>query len=181
MMNAHYLRKLASENFLLLKLHKAPSDERDDATLRREAARAAVREVRLSHAHTHAQPNAHNALDLLVSKLWTIARNMAATRELTRKKSTPAPPPVEPSIAAAPLVIDEPPQSSNIVAFPQHAPLVPTTFSNAQVIPNEMYPARYIDRTTENWKSSIRANEELAKYREQQSAAHRQRTRYIGS
>ena len=62
---------------------------------------------------------ASNAFDLLFAKIWRVAQNMTA--ELMRRKSTLAP--VEPSMTAAPLIVNEPIKPTNVVPFPASAPL----------------------------------------------------------
>jgi hypothetical protein len=90
----------------------------------------------------------------------------------------------EPSIQAAPIVAVEPTTPlSNDPRLQQHfpAPLVVTDFSRARIIPDsELGPPQFQDHVTAAWRRSIQQNEELARYRAQQSAAHRTRTRYIG-
>jgi hypothetical protein len=87
----------------------------------------------------------------------------------------------EPPMASAPLVVDEPvtldPKLQR--AFPV-APLVVATNSSPKLISEDEYAQRYRDHVTAAWRQSIEDNQRLARYREQQSAAHRARTRYLG-
>jgi hypothetical protein len=143
------------------------------------------REQTKATGHTHAgRLTAHSGVDWVISKVLRMAANATATAKLMRKKSTPAPAPITPRIIDAPIECSEPvAPTNNIIPLRQKAaPLIIADHSSAQIIPNELYPARYIDRTTEAWKASIRHNKELAKYREQQSALHRAKVKssYVG-
>jgi hypothetical protein len=114
-----------------------------------------------------------------ISHIWA-RKKRKSTRVIPGRNTAP-----EPSINENPVVVVEPQPALTSdprlqAAFP--TPLVVTGFQNARIIPNSEYPARYHDRTTDNWRASIIQNEELAKHRAQASAAHRNtnRSKYVG-
>jgi hypothetical protein len=90
-----------------------------------------------------------------------------------------------PTLTDNPVVVVEP--SQTLSADPKlaknfPAPLIISDFSSAKLIPNSLYASRYIDQTTENWKESLRYNEQVRKEREARSLQlqNRNKGRYVG-
>jgi hypothetical protein len=119
-------------------------------------------------------------LERWIHHIWARPRRKTK-RVIPGRNTTP-----EPTMTVAPLVIHEPaPPLTADPRLQQHfpPPLVVTDFSRAKIIPDAEFPARFHDQTTSNWRQSIKANEDLAKHRAQQSAAYRNRaggSRYVG-
>jgi hypothetical protein len=180
-MNTANLRRLAGERFVQLLLQRAPSDRRSHDTLRQQAAREIIRETR-GAGSTGSTPVTHgNGFELVFQKLWAICCRQNSYADQRRKFSARAEnSKTEPTITAAPLVVDVSPARAgdNAVTLP--------VFGNGggkQLIPDHEYPSRFVDQTTNNWRASIQQNESINKLRAERSAQLRgQRTNggYVG-
>jgi hypothetical protein len=181
------LHALARDRFLDLLIHRAKGDTRSLDELRRAAARQVVREARIAAKTTAPtiQPNASNALDVLIAKLWRIFSNMNAHAELMARKNAPAPP-IRPKPSDNPVIITDEPitPATNVIPFKPEpaAPLVSATFSSATIIPDTEFAARYHDRVTEAWRASIQVNAEINRERQARSAAYQAaaKSNYVG-
>jgi hypothetical protein len=114
-----------------------------------------------------------------------MAANANATAELMRHKSTPAPAPITPTIADAPIECSEPiTPSNNVLPLRQEqpAPLLHATFSSATLIPDTEFAARYHDRVTKAWRQSISQNEAIARERHKRSLEYQAaiKGKYVG-
>jgi hypothetical protein len=189
MMSASYLRMQAGERLISLLLNRSPKDKRPIEALRIEAAKQVVKEARRAErlaAPSHERPTLSNAFEVLFARIWRTVQNTKQFDALmARKNSTP--PKVEPTIADAPIVCDEPAQAGrsslkdNIVQFPPNAPLVRANFSSAKLIDDAEFLSRYHDQTTSNWRASIQQNESVNKLRVERSAQLRhQQPKYVG-
>jgi hypothetical protein len=121
-----------------------------------------------------------------ISHIWSRAEESMA-RVRRKRRTEPKPTIPEPSMQAAPVVVYEPsPPLSNDPKLAKNfpAPLIISDFSSARIIPNAEFPQRYIDPTTENFRSSILQNEAIAKEKAARSLARQNRnragSRYIG-
>jgi hypothetical protein len=183
-MNAAHLRALAHSRFISLLMNRPKDDNRTHDTLRAQAAREIIREHRGQGSSGSVPSTANAGFELVFQKLWAICQRMAHYADQHGSLPTMHKLKTEPSIAAAPLVVDELNFSDNQNNSGQAVTL--PVFSNGggkQLIDESLYPSRYIDRTTEAWRRSILENQERAKQRDIASARHRsQQTapRYVG-
>jgi hypothetical protein len=194
MMSAAWLRHLAFERFVALTLTRDKNDKRTPDELRQIAAREVVQEARRearingkSQTGPLSQNTPANAFETLFNRIWKIVSNQRTYAELMRRKSQAVPKP-KITIDSNPVIVDERINgrnvTSNIVAFPKHAPLLSTSLRTAELLPEHEFPklGGMADETINNFHNSILQNESIARERERRSIQHRnsQQQKYVG-
>jgi hypothetical protein len=150
-----------------------------------ELERIAAWEIAREHRAKKSKPidatkiTADNVQEHLLSRIWRIVQSMNAAKDAP----APAPAPT-PTILDAPIECSEPAQASNIVAYPPSAALVSAPFSNAKLLDENLFAAKYHSQTTMAWKQSILQNREIAAEKQRRSSAYqaamRSGTKYVG-
>jgi hypothetical protein len=187
--NLDYLRSQIFGRFIELALDN--SDDKSTEELRQEASRQIVQETREERraAVLAASPFSNSdadtsdgALDTIVAKVWKICENQRISKRLVRaakrrrRKSQEGV--VSPNVMALnPIEVADP---TSISLSEPTAPLLHTSFAGPKLIPQSDYTNGLKCRELENLYASIEQNEQIRKHREAQSAAHRNRMKYVG-
>jgi hypothetical protein len=183
------LRTLIFERFLQLALDNSNGKSTDE--LRAQASREIVAETREERraAVLAASPFENSdadtpdgALNTIATKIWKICESQRISKKLVRaakrrqRKSQEGV--VSPNVMALnPIEVADP---TSISLSEPTAPFLHTSFGGPTLIPQSDYTNGVKCREVENLYASIEQNEQIRKHREQQSAAHRARTRYLG-
>jgi hypothetical protein len=183
------LRGLVFGRFIEL-LFNTPLGEHNADALRAQAAKEIVEEERSERQAAavnlvtppSSNITADNALDILVARIWKICENQRISKKLMvtakRRRKKMISPPIAPVITANPIEVGSEPATT--ITRERAAPLMYTGFSGPTLIPENEYMPGVRCREVQNLRASVEQNELIRKHREQQSAAHRNRTRYMG-
>jgi hypothetical protein len=186
-----YLRSQIFSRFVQLALDN--SNGKSTEELRQEASRQIVRETRedrravvlaASPFENSDVDTPDGALDTIVMRIWKICetqhvskRLMRAAKKHNRKKQVS--PPIAPNIMPDnPVMVDDAPITA--IQGPT-APLIRSSgYSSPVLIEDSEYLRGLHCREAQNLRASIDQNELIRKHREAQSAAHRNRMKYMG-